>query len=71
MPWSTEELMTLRQTSVIDLIDSKRVHESELSRSMFTCDTCLEAPDCEWVYHPDNLLKEEICLRKELGLADL
>ena len=70
MPWDTEELMALRHSSVVSLIDNNKIHESELSRNMFTCDTCLKAPDCEWVYHPENLLKEETCLLKELGLED-
>lgn len=67
MALSTEELLFLREFSVIELIDQKRIVEDEISRSMFTCDTCLIAPECEWVYHQDNLVKDKMCMAKEMG----
>ena len=66
MPWLPEEMRTLRQSSVRELLAHGKIVEDQLgSKDLFTCDRCTRADECEWVYYHENV--KDHCVWEELG----
>ena len=66
--WAQEELAELRKDSMLFLLTTDKIAEDEIGTLVFTCDSCEEAKDCEWVFHFDNI--RETCVKKEVDLDE-
>ena len=66
--WAQEELVELRKDSMLFLLTTDKIAEDEISTQVFTCDSCEEAEDCEWVFHFENI--RGVCVKKEVELDE-
>ena len=52
-PWSASELLEMREDAVKTLILRGELDEDR--PELFTCDTCNDNNECEWVYFTHNI----------------
>jgi len=65
MLWSQEELSTLRSGAVLHLKRQGLISDNEVMKpTLFTCDICNEAEECEWAFHHDSIRTN--CVREEV-----